>query len=102
MVSKYYEYATWILSVVAIILGMLLFKSQDASVDDNLDMAIENLKGCNADLAEWRAKNPSPTSSTADQQRELSDILSRCAGSTGASDPSSDMGPGSGVMTPNK
>jgi hypothetical protein len=99
MVSKYYEYATWILGTIVIILAMLLFRAQNASLDDNLDMAIENLRECNADLAVWRAENPTPSASTADQQKELSEILSKCAGSTGAVDPSApELGPEAGSI----
>ncbi len=99
MVSKYYEYATWILGIIVIILAILLFRAQNASLDDNLDMAIENLRECNADLSAWRAENPSPSASTADQQKELSEILSRCAESTGVVDSSApDIGPEAGSL----
>ncbi len=84
MVSKYYEYATWLLAIVVIILSFLLVRAKNAPVDDSLDMAVENLQECNAELAAWRATNPTAVNATPEKQEELNNILRRCAGATGA------------------
>ncbi len=95
MVSKYYEYATWILGVIVIILVAVLVRAKNAPVDDSLQMAVENLQECNDELAAWRAENPAPIAADPAKQEELNNILKRCADATGAEqvDGDPDVGP---------
>ena len=72
-----YKYATWVLAVVVVILGFLLWQENNKSVISTVDAVSERVADCRAKLAAWNEKNPSGTA-TVQTKAELDLIMSNC------------------------
>ena len=75
-----YKWATWILVVVVIILGVMLTKSNNETITSTRDDATADIQGCRQDIAEWQTAHPRGTAVSAEDQAELEDILDGCVG----------------------
>lgn len=81
-----YQYATWILAIVAIILAIMLISSNKKEAVSGVEEATMAIEKCNQDLAAWRLESPTPNNATPAQQEELLRILKSCSGDVGETD----------------
>ena len=78
-----YQYATWILIIVVLILAVMLVNTKKKVASTGIEDATAAITKCNEDLAAWRLKSPTSASATAAQQEELLRILKSCSGDVG-------------------
>lgn len=76
--SNGYKWATWILVIVVIVLGVMLTKRNTDTVTDTLTDANDSIVDCRAELAAWQTAHPAGTPRTAQDQTDLEAILADC------------------------
>jgi hypothetical protein len=79
--SNMYKYATWILVVVVIVLGVMLFRKNAETITSQLGDSTVDIQDCRVKVATWQAANPKGTPISAAAQTELDGILETCLGS---------------------
>ncbi len=79
-----YQLTTFILVILVIVLGVMLFTEADEPVVSSLSDVQGQLSSCLEDLAGWNRDNLTGTTTPDTEARgELSDILERCGDSLG-------------------
>jgi hypothetical protein len=76
--STGYKWATWILVVIVIILGIMLWKKDDQTVTGTFDDINQTISECRTDLAAWREEYPETATRTPEAEGELQDIIDNC------------------------
>ncbi|MCR4275004.1 MAG: hypothetical protein NUW02_03090 [Candidatus Campbellbacteria bacterium] len=79
--SNVYKYATWILVVVVIILGVMLSRKNAETITSQLGDSTVDIQACRVKVATWQEANPKGTPVSATAQAELDGILETCLGS---------------------
>ncbi len=77
--NKNKKYAIWILVIIVIVLAVVLTKRNNDTVSDTLEDLGDNVQECRVRLSEWEAKYPQGTTTSAEANDELNDILEDCS-----------------------
>ncbi len=77
---KRYQWATAILGVLVVVLGIWLISATHTPAAASLDDAHSALADCSENIGKWRAQYPGGAT-TLDAQNALSGILNQCANS---------------------
>ena len=76
--SNVYMWATWILLIIAIILGVMLWNKSDETVTDTFGDINQDLSDCRMRLIAWDEQYPATATRTAEADAELQAIIDDC------------------------
>lgn len=79
--TNVYKYATWILLILVIIFGVLLYKKNSETITSTLGDSTVDIQECRVKVAMWQEANPKGTPVSEVAQAELDAILEGCLGS---------------------
>ncbi len=77
-----YQSLTIVFAGAVVILGILLFRAKNPSIDSGVKLASEAIRECSDRITDWNRKYPSGTAPTVQSQNELIMVLQSCGAET--------------------